>query len=264
MSNNIIKFGEESQQTMSSLDIAKITGRNHKDVMRSIRNMEPAWEKINGRNFALGSYKDVNNQERPCYNLTKTECLYIATKFNDEARAKLILRWEELEKQQRTTITALPDFSDPAAAARAWADQFEQRQLEAKRADEAEAEVLSLTQEIESMQPKVSYYDAILNNPSTVLTTQIAQDYGMSAKAFNRTLNELSIQRKVNGQWILYAPFLSMGYVQSKPVTITHTDGRKSVKYNTEWTQKGRLFLYDELKKNNILPLIEISQQNPF
>ncbi|MCR5121121.1 MAG: Rha family transcriptional regulator, partial [Ruminococcus sp.] len=53
-----------------------------------------------GRNFALGSYKDANNQERPCYSLTKTECLYVATKFNDEARAKLVLRWEQLEKER--------------------------------------------------------------------------------------------------------------------------------------------------------------------
>ena len=59
--------------------------------------MEPAWEKIAGLKFQLGSYEDANGQLRPCYSLTKTECLYIATKFNDEARAKLVIRWEELE-----------------------------------------------------------------------------------------------------------------------------------------------------------------------
>jgi phage antirepressor YoqD-like protein len=165
------------------------------------------------------------------------------------------------EALKRTTMTALPDFTNPAEAARAWAEQFELKQIEAKRADEAEQQVLALTSEIEQMQPKVSYYDNILANKSTVLITQIAQDYGMSAKALNRTLNELGVQHKVNDQWILYAKFLGQGYVQSKPVTITHNNGRQSVKYNTEWTQKGRLFLYDELKKHNILPLIEMSQQ---
>ncbi len=89
-----------SQQTMSSLQIAELTGKQHKDVMRAIRNMELAWEKITGRKFALSEYKDSTGRNLPCYQLTKTECLYIATKFNDEARAKLVLRWEELEKER--------------------------------------------------------------------------------------------------------------------------------------------------------------------
>ena len=84
-------------QHMTSLEIAELTGKQHKDIMRAIRNMEPAWEKVNGRNFALVEYRDKKGELRPCYSLTKTECLYIATKFNDEARAKLVLRCEELE-----------------------------------------------------------------------------------------------------------------------------------------------------------------------
>lgn len=255
MSNEVIRFTDS--QTMSSLEIAKLVGREHKDVMRSIRNMEPAWEKINGRRFALVEYKDAKGESRPCYSLTKTECLYIATKFNDEARAKLVIRWEQLEQKERTSITTLPDFTNPAEAARAWAEQFEQKQIANKRAEEAEQQVLALTSEIEQMQPKISYYDNILANKSTVLITQIAQDYGMSAKALNRTLNELGVQHKVNDQWILYAKYLGQGYVQSKPVTITHSNGHQSVKYNTEWTQKGRLFLYEGLKSHGIVPLIE-------
>ena len=83
---------------MTSLEIAELTGKNHFDLMRAIRKMEPAWEKVNGCKFALVEYKDAKGELRPCYQLTKTECLYIATKFNDEARAKLVLRWEELER----------------------------------------------------------------------------------------------------------------------------------------------------------------------
>jgi len=255
MNNEIIKFND--QQTMSSLDIAQVTGKPHNDVLKAIRNMEPSWEKVAQGKFSLGSYKDANNQSRPCYYLNKRECLYVATKFNDEARAKLIIRWEELEQKERTTMTALPDFTNPAEAARAWAHEYEQKQLEARRADAAEQQVYALSQEIESMQPKVSYYDMILNNHSTVLTTQIALDYGLSAKTLNKKLYEMRIQHKVGDQWILYAPYLPMGYMHSKPVEITHNDGTRSIKYNSEWTQKGRLFLYEELKKHNILPLIE-------
>lgn len=98
----IIKLGRTD--TMTSLEIAEITNKQHKDVMRSIRNMEVAWEKVNGRKFALVDYTDQKGEKRPCYQLTKTECLYIATKFNDEARAKLVLRWEELEKKERYQV----------------------------------------------------------------------------------------------------------------------------------------------------------------
>lgn len=92
---------EGTKLTMSSVEIAERTGKRHRDVMRSIRTMEPAWGKIAGRKFALGSYKDANNQERPMYILDHYECMYIATKFNDEARAKLVLRWAELEEEAR-------------------------------------------------------------------------------------------------------------------------------------------------------------------
>lgn len=85
---------------MSSLQIAEIGDKRHTDLMRAIRNMEPAWERVNGRKFALVDYIDAKGEKRPCYNLTKEECLYIATKFNDEARARLVLRWMELERQQ--------------------------------------------------------------------------------------------------------------------------------------------------------------------
>ena len=78
-------------ERMTSIKIAEVTGKQHKDVMRAIRNMEPAWEKVNGGNFSRVEYKDAKGEMRPCFELTKTECLYIATKFNDEARAKLVL-----------------------------------------------------------------------------------------------------------------------------------------------------------------------------
>ena len=90
---------------MTSVEIAGIANKRHKDVMRAIRTMEESWTEVTGRKFALSEYTDTTGRKLPMYSLTKTECLYIATKFNDEARARLILRWEELE-------TSRPDHSE--------------------------------------------------------------------------------------------------------------------------------------------------------
>lgn len=247
--NEIIK-----KETMTSLEIAEVTGRNHKDVMRSIREMEDAWVKVNGRKFALVEYKDAKGEMRPCYSLSKTECLYIATKFNDEARAKLILRWEELETKEVSLIKVPKTFAE---ALRLAADQAEKLEAQEKMLEASSKEIVELSGTIATMQPKVTYVDKILASKETVTTTQIAQDYGQSSKAFNILLRNFGIQHKVGGQWILYAKYLPNGYVQSDTFPIEHKDGSSGSVMHTKWTQKGRLFLYEELKKHNVLPIIE-------
>lgn len=241
-------------ETMTSLEIAEVTGRNHKDVMRSIREMEEAWVKVNGRKFALVEYKDAKGEMRPCYSLSKTECLYIATKFNDEARAKLILRWEELEIKEASIIKVPTTLAE---ALRLAADQAEKLEAQEKMLEASSKEIVELSGTIANMQPKVTYVDKILSSKETVTTTQIAQDYGQSAKSFNILLRNFGIQHKVGGQWILYAKYLPNGYVQSDTIPIEHKDGSSGSVMHTKWTQKGRLFLYEELKKHNVLPLIE-------
>lgn len=138
------------------------------------------------------------------------------------------------------------------AAKQQQAIEEKQRQIEQQN-----TEIVSLSTTITQMKPKISYVDTILQCKDTVTITAIAQDYGKSAKAFNVLLRNFSIQRKVGTQWILYAKYLSCGYVQSETFPITHKDGTQGARMNTRWTQKGRLFLYEELKRHNILPLIE-------
>ena len=93
------------EQRMSSREIADLTGKPHADLMKAIRAMEDAWVNVGQGNFSLAKYTDEQGKQRPMYNLSKTECLYIATKFNDDARARLIIRWEALE---RNNVPALP------------------------------------------------------------------------------------------------------------------------------------------------------------
>lgn len=247
-------------ERMTSLQIAEITGRRHTDVMRAIRNMEPAWEKVSERKFALAEYQDEQGKPRPCYSLNKEECLYIATKFNDEARAKLIKRWKELEEQHQKPSVPQNYLEALKSLVKA-EEEREQLALENRKQQQEivtiSKENMELGSRITEMLPKVSYYDKILQSNATMTITQIAQDYGMSAVRMNKELESMRIQHKVRGQWILYGQFLTGGYVHSRAVDIIRSDGRHDVKYNTEWTTKGRIFLYDALKAKGILPLIE-------
>lgn len=113
------------------------------------------------------------------------------------------------------------------------------------------------TKQIEIMEKKVSYLDTILASKDTVTITQIAQDYGKSAVTFNQILKDNGVQYKVNDQWILYADYKDRGYVQSHTVEYNDKQGNTHTKLNTRWTQKGRVFLYEFLKKIGILPKIE-------
>lgn len=104
MTNNAIPAPDKNEQpknTMSSIEISELSGKRHTDLLRSIRKMEPAWVKVNERKFTSVEYTDTKGEKRPMFELTKDECLYVATKFNDEARARLIVRWRDLENQLR-------------------------------------------------------------------------------------------------------------------------------------------------------------------
>ena len=121
----------------------------------------------------------------------------------------------------------------------------------------AEMEAASAKQVIGELKPKADYTDLILSNKSTVPVTVIAKDYGMSAKVFNEMLHELHVIYKLSEQWLLYAKYQNKGYTHSKTFHFTHSSGTPACRMQTEWTQKGRLFLYQLLKKHDIIPMIE-------
>ena len=113
------------------------------------------------------------------------------------------------------------------------------------------------TQQIAELQPKATYYDLILQCKDLLSVTEIAKDYGMSAKGMNKKLHELGVQYNQSGVWFLYAKYQSEGYTQTKTQNYNKPDGSQGARTHMYWTQKGRLFLYDFLKKAGILPLIE-------
>lgn len=150
---------------------------------------------------------------------------------------------------RKTGSYSLPQISY-AESLRMLADKIEEN-------ERLKLEVVEMSDKISELQPKATYYDEILASKDTVLTTQIAKDYGMSAKAFNILLHDLGVQYKVGDQWVLYSKYQGMGYVHSKTHSYPKNDGSYGTRMQTEWRQAGRLFLYDLLKQHGTLPLIE-------
>lgn len=244
------------KETMTSLEIADVTGKQHAHIMRDIRKLLE--QGVSESNFGLTSYQQAQpnggKKDVPMYQLTKKGCLILASGYDALLREKIINRWEELETKERNQYQVPQSFAEALMLAAKQQEQIEeqQRQLEANS-----KEIVELNGAIAEMEPKVTYVGMILASKETVTTTQIAQDYGQSAKAFNVLLGNFGVQHKVGGQWVLYAKHLPFGYVQSDTFPIVHKNGMSGTVMHTKWTQKGRLFLYEELKKHNIMPLIE-------
>lgn len=121
-------------------------------------------------------------------------------------------------------------------------------------------EKLMLAQQVTELKPKADYTDLILSNKTLVTITFIAKDYGMSGLAMNKLLHDLGVQYSQSGVWLLYAKHQTKGWTQSETTEVVRKDGSKKLVMNTKWTQKGRLGLYELLKDNGCLPLIEQDQ----
>ena len=122
---------------------------------------------------------------------------------------------------------------------------------------EERQKVNSLQIALEESQKQARYLDLIIESKGALRVSQIAQDYGMTANKLNKVLCELGVQHKVNGQWILYKRHMGKGYIDSHTFDYLDKNGNTRANVTTTWTQKGRLFLYELLKDNGYLPLIE-------
>jgi len=126
-----------------------------------------------------------------------------------------------------------------------------------RQIEELETSVQQMDSVITEMTPKVDYADRILSSKDCMTVSQIAQDYGMSAKRFNKILHTAGIQRKVGEQWILYAEYQGKGYVRNKTCEYSKGNGDTGTKLLTVWTQKGRMLIYEELKRIGVFPQME-------
>ena len=209
--------GQQEELRMTSLDIAELCGKPHNDILKAIRKMELAWVKINGGKFSLVEYKDSKGELRPCYSLSKTECLYIATKFKDDMRAKLVLRWEELERER------LGDRQQLALP--------------------SPQKILAMADNI------VGEGLRILNEEAedTLTATQVAKTFNMTTLDFNAVLRDMGIQYRRHGRWNLSDDLQGRGYTAERTHVSYSLKGEKKIHHYMTWTLEGLRFLNSKL-----------------
>lgn len=201
--------------------------------------------------------KDALGREQNA-NFVNEDGLYDVILDSRKKKAKMFRKWitaEVLPSIRKHGAYATPVTIDRMIADPDFAIQLLTKLKEERmKRVEAEKQNTELREKVSVMQPKADYYDSILSSPDSVVVTQIAKDYGMSPQEFNKRMNALGIQYKVNGQWVLYAKYQGEGYTDSYPGCKRNSNGTWMT---TVWTQKGRLFLYTMLKEVNVLPIIE-------
>ena len=201
-------------QTMSSREIAELTGKQHKHVRRDIAKL------LDDLGYSpdglVHPWTDPQNgQQYEEYRIDRrlTDCLL--TGYSANARIKVIDRWHELEAKQ---APAIPQTY--AEALQLAADQAKRLEIQA---------------------PKVEYHDKVLATDNGLTTTEIAAELGMSAIALNKALQDMKVQRKVGGRWVLTVAYINQGY----DVEVTHVDDGGKTRHAMKWTEKGRKLIHE-------------------
>ena len=229
-------------------DVAEILG--YVDPNKAISRHVDEEDKLNDKtSSSLGQRGGWLINESGLYSLILSSKLPNAKKFK---------RWvttEVLPAIRKHGVFAVDSMlNDPdaiIAALQAYKEERQRRLL-------LESENAVQKQQLLEMKPKVSYYDVVINSPDLISITEIAKDYGWSAKHMNGYLHSKGIQYKQGDRiWILYQKYAEQGLTSTKTHAYLSGDGDTHTKVHTYWTQKGRLFIYDLLKEDGILPLIE-------
>lgn len=242
-----------TQETMTSLQIAEITGKPHNDVLKAIRKMEDAWVKAGQGNFSQSSYVNSQGKQQPCYSLTKTECLYIATKFNDEARAKLVVRWEQLESEKMSKEKTI-NFDDPDTVLLLAGKWKEEKTLRL----EAEKKALQLENLNKAQQPKVAFANAMLASNTSCLIGELAKVLTQSGYTIgqNRLFSYLREEGYLCKSGERYnqpqQKYIEQGLFEIKHSTRSGHDGVQHITNTTKVTPKGQQYFINKFLHNDI------------
>ena len=177
----------------------------------------------------------------------------------DMAKQLCMIQRTDIGRKFRQYFIQVEEAWNSPEAVMARALQFANQQLARLKHQNMELTdtIAVQNQQILEMKPKVSYYDVVLNCKDLISTSAIAKDYGKSAIWMNRYLHEKGVQFKQGDIWLLYQKYAQKGYTSTKTHSYPGTDGETHTKVHTYWTQKGRLFIYELMKSDGMMPLIE-------
>ena len=243
---------KEGQLLVSSREVAKNFEKEHKNVTRDIEGLISSDLSVS-QMMIKTTYKDIRNREQLEYFLTRDGFTLLAMGFTGKKALKWKLKYiEAFNKMEKELMSNKSSYmiDDPIERAKAWIKEQQEKEY-------LKLEVTKQEQIIGELKPRADYTDTILRSTSLVTITQISKDYGMSGQAMNKLLFDLGIQYKQSGQWLLYKDHQGKGYTHSETIQFTKYNGEIGSNMLTKWTQKGRLFLYDLLKEQKVLPLIE-------
>lgn len=182
----------------------------------------------------------------------------------DMAKQLCMIQRTEIGRKFRRYFIQVEEAWNSPEAVMARALQFANHQLALlKRQNMKLTDTIAVqNQQILEMQPKVSYYDVVLNCKDLISTSAIAKDYGKSAIWMNRYLHKKGVQFKQSDTWLLYQKYAQKGYTSTKTHSYHGSDGKVHTKVHTYWTQKGRLFIYELMKSDGMKPLIKQEAQH--
>lgn len=276
------KAPNEVVEVKRNTNVDEVTVKEYKDIrvltFKDIDEVHGRAEGTASRNFLKHKdrlienedyfiVKNLNNEFRGLEKipnrgltvLTESGYLMLVKSFTDdlawEVQRSLLKSYFRV-KQIATEPIHSYMIADPVERAKAWIREQEGKQ-------KIEADKLMLEQTVAEFAPRISYLDTILDSKDSLIVSQIAADYGLSAKALNKILHEEDVQYKRNEQWLLYGPYKGLGYTESRTIPFTKPNGEDGSSLQTRWTQKGRMFIHSILEKRNIKATMDLEIEKP-
>lgn len=231
----------DNKALTSSRKIAEKFKKNHKEILRSINNLECS-EDFNRRNFAPVDYVDAKGEKRPEYCITRDGFVFLVMGFTGKEAAKFkeefINAFNSIEQQ----LKAILQPSEDEMILRAISTLQVRIENQAKQLQLA-------NQTIQEQAPQIEYVKEVLNSDSLITVNAIAKELGMSAVTLNYKLQEMKIQYKQSGMWLLYHQYQNKGYTKTKTYTYYDSVGKQQTSMQTYWTESGRAFIHSKINQ---------------